>query len=169
MAKKMKKFSRNIGDAPRRGGEKMRRAARQLRNTVIAYIILVFLAVLTGINGEYQFSEPSINGFALCFLILPAYLPLLIIGCFCRLIGCPVDAIPGQEAILLGICDLLLILNVWWIVRMIAARQQNAAILKNARTFILIMVCWGIFQIGCSVVQLAWKYSGFYVLHETLR
>ncbi|MBE6364647.1 MAG: hypothetical protein E7053_02710 [Lentisphaerae bacterium] len=169
MAKKIKKFTRNIGEAPRRGGEKMRRAAKQLRYAVIAYIILVCLAALVGVTGKYQFSEPSVNGFALCFLVLPAYLPLLFIGCICRLLGCPVSAIPGQEAVLLGICDLILILNVWWIVRMMAVRKQSVSILKNARTFILIMVCWGVFQIGCSVVQMAWQYSGFHILHEELK
>ena len=166
MAKKIKKFSRNLGETPRRGGEKMRRASRQLRYAVIYYIVIVLLAVLTGTQGEYQFNGPSVNGFALCFLMLPAYLPLLVIGFFSRLAGCPLGIVPGQEAVLLGVCDLLLIVNIWWIVKITAVRKQSTAILKNTRTFIMIVVCWGIFQVGCSLVQMAWRYSGFDVLHE---
>lgn len=166
MAKKIKKFSSDI--APRRGMEKMQRAGKLFSRAVLMYIFLVACAVFLGSLGEYDLGGPSINGFPLCFLLLPAYLPLLVVGWLGLLFGVPVTVHPGQEAVWLGVCDILLVTNVWWIIKLIASRRQSPSILRTARVFVLIVVVWGIFQIGCSAVLVLWRKSGFTVLHSHL-
>ena len=165
MAKKLKK---NQGDltTSRRGGEKMRRAVKLFNRSIVYYIFLVILAVVCGIGGNYDLSNPTLNGFAICFLLLPAYLPLIIIGAVGVLLGMPLSTACGHEVILFGICDILLAVNVWWIIRWAAARKQSASLLKNSRIFVLIMVYWGIFQLGCCLVQLIWLKSGLHALHD---
>ena len=165
MAKKIKKFTRNI-DSPRRGGEKMRRAARGFNRAIICYMLLVAAAVVCGMNGNYDLSNPSLNGFAICFLLLPAYLPLFILGTLGAAFGVPITDACGHEVILLGICDLLLAFSVWWMIRIAAARKQSASLLKNSRTFVLIMVYWGIFQLACCMIQLLWLKSGLNAVHH---
>ena len=167
MAKKLKKFSRDL-NASRRGGEKMRRAVKQFNREMIIYIILVIIAVFCSMvgSGEYDLSSPNANGFSLIYLLLPAYLPLLIIGTICSIAGMPLTAVPGQEAVLLGVCDILLALNAWWIIRFIAAKKQSASLLRSARVFALIMICWGIFQIFCSVVDYLWQFCRLDFLHD---
>ena len=165
MAKKIKNFSGENSSA-RRGGEKIRRAARLFNRSIIYYIILVVLAVLCGRSGAYDLSNPSPNGFAICFLMLPAYLPLFIIGALGALIGVPLAEACGQEVILFGICDLLLAVNAWWIIRLAATRKQSAALLRNSRIFVMILVYWGLFQLGCCLIQLIWSKSGLSALHD---
>lgn len=167
MAKKIKKFPADISS--RRGSaEKMRRAVSAFNRAVIAYLVMVVCAVFFGKLGEYNLGDPTVNGFPLCFLLLPAYLPLMVIGWGGLLIGAPVAVIPGEEAVLLGLCDIFLAFNVWWIVRLVAARRQSIVMLRTARVFVMIMVIWGIFQIGCSATLLLWRHSGFTMLHTHL-
>ena len=160
MAKKIKKFSSDIS-SPRRNSEKFLRAGRFFDRTMIAYALLVVLSAVIGSFGEYGLNQPSANGFAICFLLLPAFLPLMLIGGIGALFGCPGQVIPGQEVWILGICDLLLALNVWWIIRLISWRKQSTSMLRTAKNFVLVLVVWGAFQLVCSTLHIAWKHSGF--------
>ena len=165
MAKKIKKFSRNI-NSPRRGGEKFNRAMRQFTIAVILYIVLVLIAMVIGGNaGEYDLSKPSFGGFAVIFLLFPAYLPLMIAGGIAGILGGGVYADCGGETLLLGGCDIFIAVNVWWIIRLAALKKQSTSFLRSARIFVLIMVYWGIFQIGCSLFFLAWQKSSFNAFH----
>ena len=151
MAKKIKKFSSD--PTPRRSGEKLRRATRQFDRMIVMYILTVIISVFIGSQGEFSLSQPGYNGFAISFLLLPAYLPLLIIGGIfsCFGIACG-NNLCGVY--LLGGCDLALAILAWLIMRIAAKRKQSTGILKTAKVFVLIMVVWGIFQIGCSMIQL---------------
>jgi hypothetical protein len=106
MAKKIKNFSEG-NSSSRRSGEKIRRAARLFNRSIIYYTVLIVLAVLCGRSGEYDLSIPSANGFAICFLLIPAYIPLFVIGAVGVLIGVPLAEACGHEVILLGICDIM--------------------------------------------------------------
>lgn len=160
MAKKIKKFSSDIA-SPRRNSEKFRRAGRLFDRTMIAYIVLVIIAMAVGGCGEYELQSVSDNGFAVCFLFLPAILPLAIIGGIGSLFGCPGQIVPGQEVFLLGICDLILAVTVWLVIRGISWKKQSTSMLRTAKIFTLIMVVWGAFQIGCSMMHFVWDRSGF--------
>ena len=79
MAKKIKKFSSDIA-VPRRNSEKFRRAGRLFDRAIIAYVLLVILSAITGSHGHYELQNAADNGFAVCFLLLPAILPLMLAG-----------------------------------------------------------------------------------------
>jgi hypothetical protein len=161
MAKKLNKFSRSI--APGRGGEKFRRAGKLFDRAVIFYMVLVVAAVLVGMRGEYDLSSPGNSGFAVNFLMLPAYLPLLLIDGIACCFGHSILPKVGQEVFAFGVCDILLALCSWGGVRLAAARNQRVSILRTGRIFVLIMVVWGVFQLGCSVVRFACSKSSLSV------
>ena len=154
MAKKIKKFSINP-TGNRRGGEKIRRAGRQFDRIIIGYIALVIIAVLIGGNGDFSLAQPGYNGFVITFLLLPAYLPLMIADGICICFGTTIVPANGYEVYLLGGCDLLLALIAWTAIRWWAKYKQSANILKTAKVFVLIMFIWGIFQIICCGIQFA--------------
>lgn len=164
MAKKIKKFS---GEAsPRRTGEKFRRAGVAFNRIVMVYIFLVLAAVLAGSAGDYDLSKVSTNGFAICFLLLPAYLPLLIIDGIAMCFGSTIFTDAGHEVFILGVCDIFIALNVWWIVRFAAMRRQSVNILRTAKVFVLIMVCWGVLQLLFSLIQFSREKSSFSDRHS---
>lgn len=159
MAKKIKKFVKDA--APRRSGEKYRRAGRAFDRMIIAYMLLIVAAVLIGLQGDYDLSRQSANGFAICFLLLPAYLPLLIIDAVAVCFGTSIIPDIGQEVYILGICDIFIVLNIWWIVRFFAMRKQSVSVLRTAKTFVMIMVCWGVLQLLFAMVQFSREKSCF--------
>lgn len=152
MAKKLKKLASG-GTIGRRSMEKFRRAVRQFDKMMIVYVLLVGVAVLIAVNGNFSLRSTSAHGFAVNFLWLPSALPLLladgIAGCFD--LGIPMHGI--RHIYLLGICDFVLATAVWSGVRFAAIRKQNARILRNARIFAMIIVIWGIFQIFCCWIK----------------
>lgn len=165
MAKKIKKFSRNI-NSPRRGGEKFNRALRQYSIALGVYVVLVLLAWGIGSNsGEYDLSNPTWGGFAVCFLLLPAYLPLLIIGGIAGIASCNMDIACNREVMILALTDIFIAGNVWWIIWLIAKKRQSASFLRSAKVFVWIMVYWGIFQLSCSLFYFAWQKSNFNAMH----
>ena len=166
MAKKIKKFSSDIA-VPRRNSEKFRRAGRLFDRAIIAYVLLVILSAIAGSHGHYELQHAADNGFAVCFLLLPAILPLMLAGGIGALFGYPGHIVPGQEIWLLGICDLILAVNVWWIIRLISWHKQSTSMLRTAKNFTLIIVVWGAFQLGCTVMHMAWEHCGFSALYQT--
>ena len=153
MAKKLKKFA--SGTTGRRSGEKFRRAAWQFDKAMIACVILVIIATAVAATGDFSLREPSVNGFAVNFLWLPAALPLLIADGIAACLG---GALPehGIDYIyVLGACDLILAAAVWSGVRIAAIRKQSGNILRTARTFLLIIIVWGIFQLLCCGIKFA--------------
>lgn len=158
MAKKLKKIAKNPS-SPRRSSEKMRRHVRQFNRAVLLYIVVVAAAVFAASAGKFDLGNSTSGGFAYNFLLLPASLPLIIVGGISSLTGNSFAIAHGYEAYYFGMIDIFLIVNVWWIIRLTAFKRQSAAFLRTTRVFVLIMVCWGVFQLTCGALHWAWKNS----------
>jgi len=160
MAKKKKN---NAPVLSRRGREKMRGVCRQFDWIMLVYIALVVIAVTIGRLEPYELGKPSISGFAVWFLMLPAYLPLLLLGAADAVFGFDLN-FAGREALLYGICDTVLAAAVWGWVRLYGVRR-GIAFVRSAKLFVLIFVYWGIFQLGCSAAVWLWRSGDFAPLH----
>lgn len=156
MAKKKKNL---IGLPVRRVKEKIRAALRKFDFAMLAYFLVVILAVIVGRSGDYDLGSSNLHGFALTFLLVPAYLILELLSLVNCLGGFNWN-FSGFEAELLGICDLLLGVVVWLIIRM-RGRDKGVSYINAARTFVLIIVFWGVFQLGCSAALWMWRNGGF--------
>ena len=156
MAKKKKNL---IGLPVRRVKEKIRVALRKFDFAMIGYVLVVIAAVLVGRIGEYDLGSANWHGFALTFLLVPAYLILELLSLI-NCIGSFNWDFAGSEAELLGICDLLLGGVVWMIVRL-RGSGKGVSYINAARTFVLIIVFWGVFQLGCCAALWLWRNGGF--------
>jgi hypothetical protein len=121
----------------------------------------VVLAALLGYAGKFDLSGPAANGFAICYLIVPAYIPLLIADGIAGLFGGGIDVACGREILLFALCDIFIAVNVWWIVKFAAYRKQSVSLLRSAKKLVWIVVCWGIFQLCCTLITFAWQKSSF--------
>ena len=144
--------------------KRLRWASKRFTVAMIAYLMLVLLSAVIGSIGEYNLSGRSINGFALWFLLFPAYLPLELLGGICWFLEKKLD-FAGHEAVLLCVCDIFLAVAVWLTVKIIASVKKSVALLNNARFFVLIFVFWGVFQLLCCAVTALWQYGNFTSLH----
>ena len=156
MAKKKKNL---IGITGRRVKEKILDALRKFDLVMIAYMVVVIVAVLVGRSGDYDLGRANLNGFALCFLLIPAYLILELLSLI-NYFGGFNWSCAGWEAELLGICDLLLGIVVWTYVR-ISGKIRGISFIRSAKMFVLIVVLWGVFQLGCTAALWLWQNGGF--------
>ena len=156
MAKKKKNIA---GASGRRVKEKILDALRKFDLIMIAYMLTVLVCVVVGRTGDYDLGKANLHGFALCFLLVPAYLILEVLS----LINCVGQfnwSCAGWEAELLGICDILLGVAVWIYIR-ISGSKRGVSFIKAARAFVIIVVLWGVFQLCCSGALWLWKHGGF--------
>ena len=156
MAKKKKNLS---GVSGRRSKEKIIDALRKFDLVMIAFVVTVVAAIFIGRSGDYDLGSANLHGFALCFLLIPAYLILEVLSLI-NYFGGFNWSCAGWEAELLGVCDLLLGTAVWIYVRM-RGNLKGLGFIKTARMFVLIVVLWGVFQLGCSAALWLWQNGGF--------
>jgi len=90
---------------------------------------------------------------------------LLIIGGIAGMFGSALHIDCGKEIISLAVCDVIIGIGVWTVVRFVALKKQSAALLRSTKVFVWIMVYWGIFQLLCSLVYFTWQKSNFNALH----
>lgn len=145
--------------------EKLRREWKRLTLTVVVYIVLVVVSAWIGSRGEYNLAGDSINGFALWFLLLPGYLAVGALGAICWCFGIVLPWC-GNEAWLLGICDIVQILLIYVLVSLLAFARKKVSSLEMFRHFIRILVFWGLFQLACCAVRGVWSYGGISGLHR---
>lgn len=156
MAKKKKNLT---GISGRRVKEKILDALRKFDYVMIAYMVTVIVAVLVGRSGDYDLGSANLHGFALCFLLIPAYLILELLSLI-NYFGEFNWSCAGWEAELLGVCDLLLGIAVWTFVR-ISGKTKGISFIRAAKMFVLIVVLWGVFQLGCTAALWLWQNGGF--------
>ena len=156
MAKKKKNF---IGIPVRRIKEKTRISLRNFDLAMLGYLLVVIACVLVGRMGEYDLGSSSVHGFALVFLLIPAYLMLEVLSIINCLGGFNWD-FSGLEAEVLGGCNILLSIAIWIYVRW-QGRERGVPFVSAARTFVLIFMFWGVFQLGCCGALWLWRNGGF--------
>ncbi len=145
--------------------EKLRREWKSFSVAAVVYIALVVVSAWIGSIGEYDLAGDTINGFALWFLLLPAYLPLAVISFFRWCLEINIDY-SGKEAYLLGICDVALMLVVWTMISIISFKMRRPSFLQTAKHFVRILIFWGVFQLGCCAARGLWENGGFAPLHH---
>lgn len=163
MAKKKKNL---LNASSRRSREKFTGVMRSFNWMMLLYFLLVVICVLVGRSGEYELGEANVHGFALWFLLIPAYFFLGVMS----VVNCLGNFnwnCDGWEAELLGICDMLLGIVLWIIVRLRGCRWGVQTV-RNIRTFVLIVCIWGMFQLGCGSIMWLWKRGGFATFHRHL-
>ena len=154
----------NLSASVRSERKRLRWASKRFTVAMLAYLMLVLISAVIGSIGEYNLSGRSIHGFALWFLLFPAYLPLEFLGGICWFFEKKLN-FAGHEALLLCVCDVVLAIVIWLTVKIIAAMKKSVEWLNNARFFVLIFVFWGIFQLLCCAATALWQYGGFTSLH----
>ncbi len=154
----------NLSASVRSERKRLRWASKRFTVAMLAYLMLVLLSAVIGSIGEYNLSGRSIHGFALWFLLFPAYLPLEILGGICWFFEKKLN-FAGHEALLLCVCDVVLAIAIWLTVKIAASVRKSVALLNNARFFVLIFVFWGVFQLLCCAATALWQYGGFTTLH----
>ena len=160
---------RNRFLSSRRGkvDERLFRAWKEFSWTIVCYIVMVVVVVLFGRIGEYDLSQGSVNGFALWYLLLPAYLPLWIIGIFAWAFHLDAAAwFTGREAVALGSIDIVMALIIWLSVTIASARTRQSVVPHTARNFMRILIFWGVFQLACAAMVGLWEYGGLASLHR---
>ena len=164
----MARKNRFFASAPRsRQDEKMLRSWKEFSRSVLGYIVLVAIAVLVGRMGAYDLSRGSVHGFALWFLLLPAYLPLWIAGAFAMAFKFNIDIwFVGREALMLGIVDAAMAAVIWLVITVISFRERRAGIPHTARNFVRMLIFWGLFQLACGAMLGLWEHGGLAGLHR---
>ena len=156
----MAKKKKNLAVVPgRRIKEKMRVSMRGFDLAMLAYVVVILASTLVGRCGDYDLGSANLHGFALWFLLIPAYLILEVLS-LVNYVGNFNWDCTGFEAEILGICNLAMALSGWLYVRLRGSRWSVQTV-RNIRMFVLIMVFWGVFQLGCSAVLWMWQHGGF--------
>ena len=150
-----------------RQDEKLLRAWKEFSRAILGYAILVVIAVCIGRMGAYDLSRGSANGFALWFLLFPAYLPLWGAGVCAMAFNFDLNAwFAGREAIILGGIDAAMAVVIWLVITMISFRKRRAVIPHTARNFVRMLIFWGLFQLICGAMLGLWEHCGLSGLHR---
>ena len=154
MAGKVKKSS------SRRGQEKMRRALRRFDLITLGVVVLLLISCAWCWNAEYRLGVGTPQGFAYWFLLLLAYPGLILCSLVNLTLGADMSFITGAEAPVLGISAFALVLVSWFWVRLTMKRRWNPIGLRVAGNFMLILLAWGVFQLGCGAAMAVWRQGG---------
>ncbi len=146
-------FHRSSGAAERGG--------RGFDAVMAGIAAVIGLALLCCRGRGYDLNGTGTVGFAVWFLMFLSYLPLEIIGLFGLITGLKVPwinacAASGNQVLVLAVCDWGLLLFVWIAVRLLG-RRYGVGFLRAARHIALIILCWGIFQVGCTAALAVWQ------------
>ncbi|MBQ6353058.1 MAG: hypothetical protein IJJ28_07315 [Lentisphaeria bacterium] len=155
MAEKMKKRT------SRRAQERLQRARRSFDLAMLALALTsLFCAAISYLRGADLAANAS-SGFAYWFLVVVGYLPMLPVNAVRALLNLPVPA-PGKhtELLLLTVTVLVFLAVVWQAVRIVGKRSGKVTVIHIATRIVQIVLCWGLFQIGCVAVTAGWNRGG---------
>ena len=144
----------------RRGQEKMRRALRRFDFIFLGAVVLLLISCAWCWNAEYCLRTGTPQGFAYWFLLLLAYPGLILCSLINLTVGADMSFITGAEAPVLGVSAFALVLISWLWVRIAMKRRWNPNGLRIAGNFMLIVLAWGIFQLGCGAAMAVWRQGG---------
>lgn len=168
MAKKKKKAVSPFASF----SEKQRFYIRRFDLATVLLVALIVLSAAVTWGCKYELGKPDPAGFIIWFLLFLAYLPLEIFGFVSWMTGfsqAGVDAfLSGNEALVLGACDLVVAIAFWAVVRFGLLRRYGLGALRICTIFVLIVAFWGVFQLGCSGAVIIWNRGGLAPLHQHL-
>ncbi len=168
MAKKKKKSFSPFASF----SEKQRFYIRKFDLAVMLLAGLIVLSAAVTWGCKYELGKPDPAGFVVWFLLLLAYLPLEFFGFISWMAGfspAGIDAfLRGNEALVLGLCDLATVAVFWTVTRFILLRRYGIGALRVCTVFALILALWGVFQLGCAGAVIVWNRGGLAPLHQHL-
>lgn len=135
--------------------------------TLLLGAIIIFTAMAT-VNADYDLSKSNPQGFVMWFLLLLGWIPLEIFGLIRWIFGLHQDFTLAGEGPTLGVCALTTLAAAWAVMRFYIARVCRLEVLKVAFHFILIIACWGVFQLFCYLVALGCERSDVAPLDKKL-
>lgn len=135
--------------------------------TLLLGAIIIFTAMAT-VNADYDLSKANSQGFVMWFLLLMGWIPLEIFGLIRWIFGLHQDFTFAGEGPTLAVCALTTLAAAWAIMRFYIARVCRLEVLKVAFHFILIIACWGVFQLFCYLVALGCERSDVAPLDKKL-
>lgn len=155
MAEKTKKRT------SRRAQERFNRALHTFDMTMLALTLTsLFCAAISFFRGADLTANAS-SGFAYWFLVVVGWLPMLPVNAVRALLGLPIPAAGEHAELFLQTAVVLVSLAaVWTALRIAGRRTGKTASLHIATRIAQIILCWGLFQIGCVAVTAGWNRGG---------
>ena len=144
------KFKKRLS---RRSQERLIRALRVFDLTMLGLLLVAVLCFAISYFRGADLKAHASSGFAYWFLVVIGYLPMLPVNAVRALLGLPIPA-PGEHAelLLLVVVVLAFLAAGWLALRIASKRSGKVAGLHIATRIAQIVLCWGLFQIGCVAV-----------------
>ena len=150
----------------RRAQERLNRQLRVFDLTMLGLGVVTVAAGVICIYGKAALGGASASGFAFWYLVVQSCLPMgLLSGCK-ALLGLAPLAPGANEAGFLMAVDLGWFLVLWAVVRVLGKRNSKSQLLHVSTRVALVILCWGCFQLLCSVVFAGWNHGGLASYHR---
>ncbi len=161
MAEKMKKRT------SRRAQERFNRARRSFDLTMLALAMTsLFCAAVSYLRGADLAANAS-SGFAYWFLVVLGYLPMLLVNAVRVLLNWPIPAAGEHTELSLLTAAVIAFLTATWLaVRIAGKRSGKVEGMHIATRVAQIILCWGLFQIGCVAITAGWNRGGSAVVRS---
>lgn len=135
--------------------------------------LLIVCSVLVCFREPYEIGEPTMHGFPLWFLVFLAYPVLLLLSVANMIFSLDGSllvkyVVYGNQAIGLGVIDLVTLLAIWAIVRFVMLRFFGSRWVRVCGNFMLLVAGWGIVQLFYFLMVFLWSSGGFEPLHHHL-
>ena len=140
---------------------------------VILVAVVILLTSLLAAGHPYKLDSADPYGFLVWFLLLLGHIPMEIIEFTARLVGVQGQTIENftrnREAILLGGCNLLVLVLFWSTMKFYVLKRYGTEPLRIAAIFLRIIFFWGIFQLFCFAAVKNWSDGKVNPLHRDLK
>ena len=156
----------------RRGRERLRKAVFKFDLVSGLLLVVIVIAMFCSCGEAYELGRAHAPGFAIWFLLFIAYVPLALVGGINWMFGIQdnfmMRFLLENQALGMGIFDLVLVIVVWAVIRFWLGRRYGANFIAAAGNFLLMLLVWGVFQLLCLGVVTIWERGGFSPLHRHL-
>lgn len=146
---------------------------RRFDLTVLMVGIVILLVSLLAVGHPYKLDRADPYGFLIWFLLLLGHLPMEIIEFCAQLAGVEGKSIDNftrnREALLLGACNLFVLLTCWITLKFYVLKRYGTAPLRIAVMFLRLIFFWGIFQLFCFAAVKNWSDGKVNPLHRDLK
>lgn len=144
---------------------KQRKALRYFDRSCLFLLLVLLAAFLVCYGKPYELQAAVSHGHAVWFLLLVAYPVLGLLGLINVLLGTSDAPIVlyftvRQPIFGLILADVVYLLLLWLILRRRGGGWFGPGGLHAAGNFVLIVACWGIFQLFLSGVMFLWNSGG---------
>lgn len=141
-------------------------------DTLLLAAVIIIISALAATH-PYKLSEADPYGFLIWFLLIIGYLPMEIIEFTAKLSGTDGKTIENfiahREAVLLGLCNLIMLAACWAVMRFYVLKRYGTEPLRTAAIFFRLIFFWGIFQLCCFVAVKNWSDGKVNPLHRELK